>query len=235
VLADLILEITYYSGALFLRHLSRITKMNIWTKLSGSAAFAVLLIGSSDIAVRAQNALVTVNSQGMSESTAVRVGCGISAPAFADAVVSAAYYQGAELFTMPNIVGFMAGVAICTTAVMLLPEPLRGNCIRLIKNITKFTVSTTKWLIKLLFHFNTCFLIASAMFDGYTTMAAFSMAISILIERNFWKEFFLSFALPFNARAARKRQIAEVRAALQRQFDAEGETTEQAKELCLSR
>jgi hypothetical protein len=219
----------------FLRHLSRITQMNIWTKLSGSAAFAVLLIGSSDIAVRAQNALVTVNSQGMSEATAVRVGCGISAPIFADTVVAAAYSTGANVFTMPNIVGFLAGVAITATAVMLLPEPLRGNCIQLFKNITKFTVSTTKWLIKLLFHFNTCCMIASAMIDGSTTLASIAMAMSILIERKFWKEFFLSFALPFKARAARKRQIAEARAALQRQFEAESETAEQARELCLSR
>lgn len=171
--------------------------MNIWTKLSGSALCAALLAGSSGLAVHAQNALVTVNSQGMSEATAVRVGCGVAIGGFGETVSNAAV--STSTFGMQNIVGVLAGLAVAAIAIAVLPEPNRGKCIRLIKNLTKFV-----------FYLFTCGAVVSMYGDilavGFTLLC---VPIALFMSRKFWGEFFTCFSLPSRVRAeqAREREL----------------------------
>lgn len=161
--------------------------MNKFTKLSGSALFAALLSGSSGIAAHAQNALTTVSSQNMSEATIVRVGCGIGDPSFIDATVVTATTQTAQasLFTMPNMVGLLAGLTFFALAIRMLPEPLRRKCTKALKDTAK-----------LIFHFNTCCLIASVLNpfgSSPTTVLSMCVAvgISLWLGRRFWTEFLM--------------------------------------------
>jgi hypothetical protein len=139
--------------------------MNKFTKLSGSALCAALLSGSSDIAAHAQNALTTVSSQNMSEATIVRVGCGIGDPSFIEAtVINSAAQSAPNFFTMPTMVGLL--------------EPARSKTVKSLKNS-----------MKLLFHFNTCCLMASALIYGPSLMTLTAVAISLWMTRRFWTEF----------------------------------------------
>ncbi len=153
--------------------------MNKFTKLSGSALCAALLSGSSDIAAHAQNALTTVSSQNMSEATIVRVGCGIGDPSFIEAtVINSAAQSAPNFFTMPTMVGLLAGVTFFALAIRMLPEPARSKTVKSLKNS-----------MKLLFHFNTCCLMASALVYGPSLMTLAGVAISLWMSRRFWTEF----------------------------------------------
>ena len=153
--------------------------MNKFTKLSGSALCAALLSGSSIIAAHAQNALTTVSSQNMSEATIVRVGCGIGDPSFIEAtVINSAAQSAPTFFTMPTMVGLLAGVTFFALAIRMLPEPMRSKTVKSLKNSAKF-----------LFHFNTCCLIASALIYGPSLMTLTAVATSLWMTRRFWTEF----------------------------------------------
>lgn len=163
--------------------------MHTLTKLSGGALCAALLAGSSDIAARAQNALTTVSSQGMSESTAIRVSCGIGVPEFIDTVNQSAYSQNIELFTMPNMVGLIAGISVACMMIAMLPGPLREKCTKRIK--TGLVVG---------FHLNTTCLFASLPLYGANigilALILTMICISAFLSRRFWGEFLTCVRMP---------------------------------------
>lgn len=157
--------------------------MNKFTKLSGSALCAALFSGSSGIAAHAQNALTTVSSQNMSEATIVRVGCGVGDPFFIESSITASATQG-SLFTMPNMIGLLAGFTFFTLAVRMLPEPARGKCIKILKNTGKCLV-----------HLNTCCSIGAGGLSGFDTIrqtmliaTLISLGLSLWLSRRFWTE-----------------------------------------------
>lgn len=163
--------------------------MNIVTKLSGGALFAALLYGSSGVAAHAQNALTNVSSQAMSEATVIRVGCGIGAPVFIEAVNQAEVATNGNLFTMPTMVGLLAGLAVVAIGVSILPPEHRSKCVKTIKKS-----------LKVLFHLNTACCAASVAGAGYLDLFAlivlpFMMAISWWLAKDFRREFWQAMCL----------------------------------------